>query len=107
MSNQASQKSSGTETITKYEALFAVRTGLTIMMPCIAALDGGAKVPASFSVSPDNPRDIIISVGGKKALLKGLQKEHLDASIARGFIMFYETKDDEVVRCTPCNYQKI
>lgn len=108
MSNQASQKppSSVTETITKYEALFAVRTGLTIMMPCIALLDGGTKVPASFKISPDNPRDIIIEAGGKKGLLKGLQKEHLDASIARGFIMFYETKDDEVVRCTPCNYQK-
>ena len=107
MSNQATQTTPTpvTETITKYEALFAVRTGLTIMLPCVALLDG--KNPASFSVSPDNPRDIIIVAGSKKALLKGLQKEHVDASVARGFIMFYETKDDEVVRCTPCNYQKI
>ena len=104
MPNQASQISP-TETITKYEALFAVRTGLTIMLPCLALLD--EKTPVSFSVSPDNPRDIIIVAGGKKGLLKGLQKEHLEASVSRGFIMFYETKNDEVVRCTPCNYKKV
>jgi hypothetical protein len=108
MSNQTSKITSlpVTETITKYEALFAVRTGLTIMLPCLALFDGGAKTPVSFIVSPDNPRDIIIEAGGKKGLLKGLQKEHLNASVSRGFIMFYETKNDEVVRCTPCNYQK-
>ena len=106
MSNQASQKTPISETITKYEALFAVRTGLTIMLPRAALFDSSAKTPASFSVSPDNPSDIIITVGDKKGLLKGLQKGHLDASVSRGFIMFYETEDDEVTRCTPCNYQK-
>jgi len=108
MSNQASRTTSlpVTETITKYEALFAARTGLTIMLPCLALLDDSAKTPASFTVSPDNPCDIIIDAGGKKGLLKGLKKEHLEASVSRGFIMFYETKNDEVVRCTSCGYRK-
>ena len=103
MSNQGSQV---TETITKYEALFAVRTGLTLMLPCVAAFNDSAKTPISFTVSTENPRDILIQAGSKTVLLKGLQKQHLDASVARGFIMFYETKDDEVIRCTHCNYQK-
>jgi len=102
MTNQASF----TETINKFEALFAVRTGLTVMLPCLAMLKGNEKAAVTFSVSPDNPRDIIIVAAGKKSLLKGLQKPHLDASVERGFIMFYETEDDEIVRCTPCNYQK-
>jgi len=108
MSNQASQTASKpvAETITKYEALFALRTGLTIMLPCVATFGAGKEISLSFTVSPDNPCDIIIDAGSKAVLLKGLRKEHLEASVTRGFIMFYETKDEEVVRCTPCNYRK-
>lgn len=107
MSNQASHTASKlvSETITKYEALFALRTGLTIMLPCIATFGTAKEISISFTVSPDNPCDIIIDSGSKAVLLKGLRKEHLDASVSRGFIMFYETKDEEVVRCTPCNYR--
>jgi len=107
MSNQASQAASKavSETITKYEALFALRTGLTIMLPCVSAFGTAKEIAISFTVSPDNPCDIIIDAGNKAVLLKGLRKEHLDASVARGFIMFYETKNEEVVRCTPCNYR--
>jgi hypothetical protein len=104
MPNQASQTFA--ETISKFDALFAVRTGLTVMLPCLTMLKGNEKASVTFIVSPDNPRDIIITAAGKKSLLKGLQKPHLDASVERGFIMLYETEDDEVVRCTPCNYQK-
>ena len=108
MSNQTAQTASKTvtETITKYETLFALRTGLTLMLPCVEAFNGCKEASISFTVSPENPRDIIITANSKKVLLKGLQKEHLDSSVARGFIMFYETKDDEVIRCTHCNYQK-
>ncbi len=105
MSNQAASKTTS-DTITKYETLYAVRTGLTIMLPRMPVFDNGAKTPPSFSVSPENPCDIIIKAGDKKVLLKGLKKEHLEASVSRGFIMFYETEDDEVVRSTVCNYQK-
>lgn len=100
MANQAP------EVISRYEVLFAVRTGITILMPKIAALDGGIEQPASFRISPDNPRDIVIESAGNRAVLKNLQKDYLDEAIERGFIMFYETRDDEVIRCTPCNYNK-
>ncbi len=89
--------------ITQYESLYALRTGLTILLPLTDDFDGGG---VSFAVSPDNPLDIIISASNRKIVLKSLKKEHLDASVARGFIMFYEMKDNEVVRCTPCSYKK-
>ena len=96
----------GSETIVKYEVLFAVRTGVTVLLPRVSAFDCGTEMPITFKVSPENPQDIIINASNKEVTLKGLQKNHLEAAISRGFIMFYETKGDEVVRCTPCNYQK-
>jgi hypothetical protein len=100
MANQAP------EIIARYEVLFAVRTGVTILMPKISVLDGGIEQPASFRISPDNPRDLVIDAGGHTAILKNLQKDYLDEAIERGFLMFYETRDDEVIRCTPCSYRK-
>lgn len=93
------------ETVTKYEVLFALRTGVTILMPKTTALDNGDKVPAKFKISPDNPQDVLIEAH-KPLVLKNMKKEHLEASISRGFIMFYETEDDEIVRNTVANYQK-
>ncbi|MFH1157454.1 MAG: hypothetical protein V1721_00995 [Pseudomonadota bacterium] len=94
------------ETIVEYEVLFTERTGITVLVPEVAAFDCGMEMPVSFKISPENPRDILIRAGDKEAMLRGLQKNHLDAAISHGFIMFYETKDNEVIRCTPCNYQK-
>jgi hypothetical protein len=92
--------------ISKYEVLFAVRTGITILMPSIPTLGGGIEQAATFRISPDNPRDLLIESCGQTAILKDMQKDYLDEAIERGFIMFYETKDDEVIRCTPCSYRK-
>ena len=100
MSNQAP------EIITKYEVLFAIRTGVTVMMPKVAALDGEQDKSASFKISPENPQDILINANKKPVVLKNLQKNYLDEAVSRGFIMLYEMKDDEVVRSTLCNYQK-
>lgn len=100
MSNQA------TDIIDKYEVLFAVRTGVTILTPKVAAFDGGDKTPISFTVSRDNPRDALIKTGNTTLLLKGMKKEHLDAAVARGFIMFYETKNDDIIRSTLCHYRE-
>lgn len=94
-----------TEIIQEYDVVFATRTGVTILMRKIAVFDGGVAAPARFSVSPDNPQDVLISAADKSAVLKDLRKDYLHEAITRGVIMFYELKDDEVVRCTPCNYQ--
>lgn len=99
MSNQSP------ETITKYEVLFAIRTGVTVLIPKTAALDNGDKIPAKFKVSADNPRDVLIEAN-KPFILKNMKKEHVEASVSRGFIMFYEIEDEDVVRNTVANYQK-
>lgn len=92
------------EIITEYDVMFALRTGVTIMIPKIAAFDGGVSAVARFDVGADN--DVLISADGKSAVLKNLRRDYLDEAVERGVIMFYEMKDDEVVRCTPCSYNK-
>jgi hypothetical protein len=99
----ASAKSSNI--ITEYEVLFAVRTGVTIIVPKVAAFNGATDTSVHFSVSPDNARDIIIQAGGTIVTLKNLKKNHLDAAIEQGFILFYEMEDEDIVRCTRCAYQ--
>lgn len=104
MSNQSSE--AAPEIIVEYEVLFSKRAGVTILIPEMTAFNCGLEVPVNFKISPENPRDIIINTGDKKIILKKLQKDYLDTAITYGFIMFYEIKDDEVIRCTPCNYKK-
>lgn len=91
------------EIIQKYEVVFGIRTGVTILLPKNPTFDCGVEVPVQFSVSPENPRDVLITAADRSAILKDLRKDYLDDALRRGVIMFYETKDDEVVRCTPCN----
>lgn len=94
------------EIIQKYDVMFAARTGVTILIPKTKTFDCGVEVSVQFKVSPDNPRDVLITAAGKSAILKDLRKDYLDEALERGVIMFYEMKDDEVVRCTPCNFAK-
>ncbi|MBI1215299.1 MAG: hypothetical protein GC185_05700 [Alphaproteobacteria bacterium] len=92
------------EIIDQYDVMFAMRTGVTILIPKLRAFDCGVEVPVQFTISPENPRDVLITAAGQAAILKDLRKDYLDEAVERGIIMFYELKDDEVVRCTPCNY---
>lgn len=92
------------EIIKEYDVMFALRTGITILIPQTETLNCGIEVPVHFTISPDNPRDLLISANGKSAVLKDLRKDYLDEAIERGIIMFYEMKDEEVIRCTPCSY---
>lgn len=91
------------EMITTYEVLFTARTGVTILLPKTETLAVDTKIPASFSVSGN---DVTVLAGRNTMTIKALRKEHIDAAVRQGFIMFYETEKDEVVRCTPCGYQK-
>ncbi|HYD19299.1 MAG TPA: hypothetical protein VEF76_12555 [Patescibacteria group bacterium] len=94
------------EIIKNYDVLFAVRTGLTILVPKTKVLDCGVEIPVQFRISPDNPRDVVITAAGNSAVLKDLRKDYLDEAVERGVFMVYEMKDDEVVRCTPCNFAR-
>ncbi len=92
------------DVIQKYEVVFGVRTGVTILIPKNPTFDCGVDVKVQFTLSPDNPKDVLITADKKSAVLKDLRKDYIDEAVKRGVMMFYETKDDEVVRCTPCNY---
>lgn len=92
------------ETITKYDVLFALRTGVTVLVQRVAAFNG-AKEP-TFAPAPDDSGDVVITAGDKTVILKKFRKEHLDAAVSRGFILFYEMEDEDVVRCTHCSYKK-
>lgn len=94
------------EIIQKYDVMFAARTGVTILIPETRTFDCGVEVPVHFKISPENPRDVLITANGRSAVLKDLRKDYLDEAVERGVIMFYEMKDDEVVRCTPCNIEQ-
>ena len=94
------------EIITKFEVLFALRTGVKVLVQKVPAFDACAEKPVTFKISPDNAGDILIDTGAKPVLLKGLNKNHLDAAISKGFIMFYEMKGEDMVRSTLCNYKK-
>ncbi|MDE1151359.1 MAG: hypothetical protein PW788_02385 [Micavibrio sp.] len=94
------------EVIKNYDVVFGVRTGVTILIPKNATFDCGVDAKVQFNLSPDNPADVMITAADKSAVLKDLRKDYIDDAVKRGVIMFYETKDDEVVRCTPCNYQQ-
>lgn len=93
------------EIIKDYDVLFAVRTGVTVLIPKAGVFDCGVEIPVHFKISPDNPRDLLISANGRQAVLKDMSKNHIDQAVARGSIMFYEMKGDEVIRCTPCSIQ--
>ena len=94
------------ETIAKYEVLFSGRTGVTVLMQKHPVFDGGVEIKAEFKVSSDTTGDVVLMGAGKPAILKGLRKDYLEEAIERGIIMFYEMHDEEVVRCTPCNFKK-
>jgi hypothetical protein len=94
------------EIIAKYEVLFAVRTGITILAPKAGIFEGGVEVPVFFSIDTMRPRNLVFKAGERCAILQNLQADFLDEVITRGILMFYETKGDEVIRCTPCTLQK-
>lgn len=93
------------EVVTKYEVLFALRTGLTIMFPKMKALDNEDKGECIFETIKENNQDILVKISLNSVIIKGLKESHIEASVSQGFIMLYETDGDEVVRNTVCNYK--
>ncbi len=99
MSNQAP------EIITKYEVMFALRTGVTVLVQKISAFDGCEETPPRFKTSPENSQDMVFVTAKGTMVLKGMKKEHIAAAIERGFIIFYEMKGEDIIRNTTCLFQ--
>jgi hypothetical protein len=92
------------EEIPSFDVVYAIRTGVTVLMPKIKTLDCDASAAVLFKRSPDNPDDVLITAQERCAILRGMKKDHLKAAIDRGVMMFYEMQGEDVVRCTPCRY---
>ncbi len=99
MDKYASQNQSP-KIIKDYDALFTMRTGLTLLLEKQDIFNDNEE--AIFEVSDNG--DVLIKALGD-AVVKGLSKAHIDNSINKGFIMFYEMVDGEVVRNTICRYK--
>lgn len=93
------------DVIRDYDALFAIRTGLTLLIPKHDVFNGGVETEVHFRISTDHPRDIVFTAQSRSIVIKDIRKEYLDAAIQRGTIMVYEMEDEEMVRCTPCVYR--
>lgn len=94
-----------TEVISDFDVLFAARTGVTILIPKTRALNGGDRTPGFWRLG-DGSNDLAIGDESHLAILKNLKTEVIEEILQRGFIMFYELVDEEVVRCTTCRLLK-
>ncbi|TVQ85129.1 MAG: hypothetical protein EA357_01035 [Micavibrio sp.] len=88
------------KTISEYEVMFTIRTGVTVLTPKIREFDGINGDALCFHVNGDDA--LQIETPDALLILKDLQRDYLEEAVERGFLMFYELEDDEVVRCTPC-----
>ena len=95
-----------TTKIDDYDVMFTMRTGVTILLPKISSFDGQEDGSIYFAKDPANTGALLISAGDNTITLENLKPDYLDESIERGFIMFYEMENDEVIRCTPCPLKK-
>ena len=92
------------EEVSNFDVVYAIRTGVTVLMQKTKTLDCDTATAVVFNVSPDNPQDLLIKAAERYAVIRGMKKEHVKAAIERGSIMFYEMQGDDVVRCTPGRY---
>ncbi len=87
------------EVVEKFEMLYGIRTGLTVLLAPIDTLDVPVSVRVEFH---EDKGDLIVSANGREALLKKVPAQHIEQANRHGVMMFYEMKGDDVVRCTPC-----
>lgn len=91
-----------TEIVEKFEMLYGVRTGLTVLLTPIKTLDVPVSARVRFRAAEASPRDMVIEAEGRQAVLKNVPAQHIEQANRHGMMMFYEMKGDDVVRCTPC-----
>lgn len=92
------------QTITDYEIVFAVRSGVTILLPKNGLFDTDENI--SFSVNPEKPGDLTLRANGSSVVLKDMDPDYLAEALERGSMMLYELENDEVVRCNTCMLHK-
>lgn len=92
----------GSEIVEKFEMLYGLRTGLTVLLAPTKTLDVPVSVRVRFHADNVQPQDLVIEAEGRQAVLKNVPRQHIEQANQHGVIMFYEMNGDDVVRCTPC-----
>ncbi len=94
--------------ITKYEVMFALHTGVTIMTPRLDIFDPYENSELDFHINTDGAQELVVSTPDNQSIvLKDFQRDYLAEAEERGFVMLYELNDeDEIVRCTPCQLKR-
>lgn len=89
--------------VTDYDIVFALHTGVTIMMQRQSAFDGSSDSEVPFTLSPPEDGEIHITPPAHGDLvIKNVAKNMMAEILQRGFFMVYELDGDEIARCTPC-----
>lgn len=92
-----------TTKITEYDIVFALHTGVTIMMQQQSAFDNTDDVELPFTVDEDAAAVHIDTPAGQKLSIQDIKPALVAEIKARGFFMIYELDGDDMVRCTPCS----
>lgn len=92
------------KSITDYEVMFTMHTGVTVLVEKLKEFDKINGEGLHFRISPD--QSLKIETPEALIVIKNLNSDYLEEALERGFIMFYELEDDEVVRCTPCQIHR-
>lgn len=92
----------GSEIVEKFEMLYGLRTGLTVLLAPTQTLDVPVSTRVRFHADAAAGADLVIEAEGRQAVLKNVPAQHIEQANRHGVIMFYEMKGDDVVRCTPC-----
>tara|TARA_B100000686_G_C16778660_1_gene970295 strand:+ start:2461 stop:2757 length:297 start_codon:yes stop_codon:yes gene_type:complete len=94
------------QTIIEFDIVFALHTGVTIMMPKQSAFDKNDEAELLFRLSePADGTITLRTVEGSAVEIKGVRDEMMREIKARGFFMIYEMDDDDIVRCAPCQIE--
>lgn len=92
--------------ITDFDIVFALHTGVTIMMPQQKAFDKNDEAELAFTLSdPDQGQIHITTIEGKTVEVQGVKPEMMREIAGRAFFMIYEMDNDDIVRCAPCQMQ--
>ena len=92
--------------ITSFDIVFALHTGVTIMMPKQAAFDKNDEAELIFTLSdPESGCVTLRTADNNSVEIQGIKVEMMREIHSRGFFMIYEMDNDDIVRCAPCQIE--
>ncbi len=88
--------------VTDYDIVFALHTGVTIMMQQQKDFDNSPDGELPFTVSEADSAVHIEAASGKTVIIDNIKSNMLAEIKGRAFFMIYEFDGEDMTRCTPC-----